>query len=641
MLHFANWIKGLVQHAPVATFLSTPDSSLSRPTVGERRFAARLSRFLEDDYLCWYEPPIGPRHQHPDFLILHPARGLLVLEVKDWNLSTIGNPGPHSFTLDTAAGPKATGNPLRQARQYAQAVVNLLERDLQLTNPPGTRFVGRLNFPYGYGVVLTRITRRQFETSGLCDVLQPHLVICSDEMTESVDAEEFQSRLWAMFNVRFESKLTLPQVERIRWILFPEIRILQPQLPMESVQNTPQAGDGTDANATDNAPIPDLLQVMDLAQEEIARNLGDGHRVIHGVAGSGKTLILAYRCRFLARTLAKPILVLVFNRSLAAWLKHQFEAQGLAGRVTVRHFHGWCRDQLLLYHEPLPAPADSANHYADALVQSVVRGVDRGQIPRAQYGAVLIDEGHDFSPDWLKLAVQMLDPESNHLLLLYDDAQSIYGEKRARSFSFKSLGIAAQGRTKILRRNYRNTREILDCARTFAKELLAPVDADEDGVPLIFPEAGGRDGARPRFARLASVKLEAAHIARELRSQHGAGVPWNEMGVFYTVPFVANELVRALQESSIPFDWLKDAASKSFDPSRQAVKLMTPHSSKGLQYRVAIIAGIGCWPYPSAHLSAADQARLLYVAMTRATHELVLTSSKPSQFSERLKALCA
>jgi hypothetical protein len=28
--------------------------------------------------------------------------------------------------------------------------------------------------------------------------------------------------------------------------------------------------------------------------------------------------------------------------------------------------------------------------------------VDRGQIPRGQYGAVLIDEGHDFSPDWRK-----------------------------------------------------------------------------------------------------------------------------------------------------------------------------------------------------------------------------------------------
>ena len=96
----------------------------------------------------------------------------------------------------------------------------------------------------------------------------------------------------------------------IRWLLFPEIRIHQQLLPMDPAD---QAG-------TAAAPA-DLLQVMDLAQEEIARNLGEGHRVIHGVAGSGKTLILAYRCRLLARTMHKPILVLVYNRSLAAWLR--------------------------------------------------------------------------------------------------------------------------------------------------------------------------------------------------------------------------------------------------------------------------------------------------------------------------------
>src|SRR5690606_2710560 len=71
---------------------------------GERRFASRLRRFLEDDYLIWYDVPIGPKHRHPDFLILHPARGLLVLEVKDWNLDTIFKADPEQFTLATGAG---------------------------------------------------------------------------------------------------------------------------------------------------------------------------------------------------------------------------------------------------------------------------------------------------------------------------------------------------------------------------------------------------------------------------------------------------------------------------------------------------------------------------------------------------------
>jgi hypothetical protein len=605
----------------VATFLSSPLTGARNATPGERRFAERLRSLLEDDYLCWYDVPVGPRHQHPDFLVLHPGRGILVLEVKDWRLETIRNADPKSFTIDTGSGHKVVPSPLEQARQYAYGVVDLLQRDPQLIHPADSQFEGRLTFPYGYGVVLTDITRQKFESSGLGSVLQPHLVICKDEMTESVEAEEFQSRLWGMFNVRFQSKLTLPQVERIRWRLFPELRIHQRGLgfgPAEKQAETDDPGGE--------------LRVMDLAQEEIARNLGDGHRVIHGVAGSGKTLILAYRCQHLARTLQKPILVLVFNRSLASWLRHQLHSQGIGDRVAVRTFHSWCADQLRLYH--VAAPAEGGY---DEMVRTVIRAVDRGQIPRAQYGAVLIDEGHDFAPEWLQLAVQMLDAESNSLLLLYDDAQSIYGTNQSRSFSFKSVGISAAGRTKVLRRNYRNTDEILACARGFAERLLSPVEAGDDGVPLLFPEPGGRKGVPPRFTQLSSMKAEADYIGNQLLALHSTGVPWNEIGVVYTVSFVAQEIAAALERLKVPFDWMKDPASKYFDPSTPTVKLMTPQSSKGLQFRVAVIGGVGFWPYHSE----ADEARLLYVAMTRATHELVITSCKQSVFSERLRRLCA
>jgi hypothetical protein len=33
-------------------------------------------------------------------------------------------------------------------------------------------------------------------------------------------------------------------------------------------------------------------------------------------------------------------------------------------------------------------------------------------------------QGHDFEPEWLKLVAQMVHPETNSLLVLYDDAQS-------------------------------------------------------------------------------------------------------------------------------------------------------------------------------------------------------------------------
>jgi hypothetical protein len=35
--------------------------------------------------------------------------------------------------------------------------------------------------------------------------------------------------------------------------------------------------------------VPDIVRVMDLQQEQLARGLGEGHRVIHGVAGSKRS----------------------------------------------------------------------------------------------------------------------------------------------------------------------------------------------------------------------------------------------------------------------------------------------------------------------------------------------------------------
>ncbi|HEY4066382.1 MAG TPA: nuclease-related domain-containing protein [Burkholderiaceae bacterium] len=61
----------------------------ARCNPGERRVLHQLKRCLEDDYLVWHDVPIGPRACQPDFVILSPRRGVLLLEVKDWKRTTL------------------------------------------------------------------------------------------------------------------------------------------------------------------------------------------------------------------------------------------------------------------------------------------------------------------------------------------------------------------------------------------------------------------------------------------------------------------------------------------------------------------------------------------------------------------------
>src|SRR5690606_30120185 len=115
---------------------------------------------------------------------------------------------------------------------YAHVAVDQLRRDPQLVNAGG-RYEGRLVFPYGYGVVFPNITRKQWnEAIPEQDqelVLPPHRLICKDEMSTVTDPETFQTCLWDMFEYHFGNKLTVPQMDRIRWQLFPEVRINAPQ----------------------------------------------------------------------------------------------------------------------------------------------------------------------------------------------------------------------------------------------------------------------------------------------------------------------------------------------------------------------------------------------------------------------------
>ncbi len=604
----------------MAHFLTSVGSG-SQVTVGERRFAERLRDLLEDDYLCWFNVPIGPLHQYPDFVLLHPSHGLWVLEIKDWKIDTIRSLDKLKARILTSDGAlKTVANPLEQARQYCMTVVNKLSSDPQLQQP-SVLHQGKPCFPYAYAAVLTQITRNQLnailseEEQDL--VLPSRLVICKDEMMENTPADTFQERLWGMFHHRFSSPLTLPQIDRVRWHLFPEIRITSVQQDFFSEASADESG-------------PQFIRTMDLVQEQLARNLGNGHRVIHGVAGSGKTLILGYRCLHLAQHLHKPILILCYNITLAARLRSFIAERNLQAKVSVLHFHEWCKVQLKTYHAQM---IESDKPAYDRYVESVIMGVEKGFIPRAQYGAIMIDEGHDFYPEWLKLITQMIDPETDSLLLLYDDAQSIYRNKSSIKFTLSSVGIKAQGRTTILRLNYRNTREILKFACDFASGFLRNIDTDEDHIPTVGPEAAGISGPSPRFHQFSKQTEEIDYAMECIRFWQREGKSLSEIAVLYFSPSQARNLLTRLDVEGIPALMMDTAPQKNaYDPRESKISIIPVPSSKGLEFDAVLVLGVGDW----AEKDPEQNARLVYVAMTRARESLLLTSSTKGPIQQRL-----
>jgi hypothetical protein len=63
-----------------------PSGLPSKATSGEARMFAVLKK-LPDDVLVYFEPTIDD--SHPDFIVIIPAYGVLLIEVKGWYLSNI------------------------------------------------------------------------------------------------------------------------------------------------------------------------------------------------------------------------------------------------------------------------------------------------------------------------------------------------------------------------------------------------------------------------------------------------------------------------------------------------------------------------------------------------------------------------
>ncbi|CFQ34470.1 3'-5' exonuclease [Yersinia bercovieri] len=611
----------------MAELIPTLNSCSEKMTPGERRFAKRIEASLGNDCLCWYDIPVGRQRRYPDFIILNPERGLLFVEVKDWRIEHLRKINKTSVQYFHNNELITLTNPIEQVRQCSYAVINQLKTDMQLLQQE-ERYKGGLCMAYGYGVVFSHITRKQLNSAIPVDeqinILPPNLVICSDEITDSISSELFSHALWALFPYQFKMSLTSVQRDRIRWHLFPEIRITHTQTDLFQT-------DEINVNKASCQPIPDIIRIMDIQQELLARSLGEGHRVIHGVAGSGKTLILLYRCLYLAEVLTTPILVLCYNMTLAARLKCQIAERGLEERVQVFHFHGWCKDQCQKYN--VNVKALEGNPW-ELHVEAVIDAVNGGIIPKEQYGAVLIDEGHDFDSTWLALVSQMVDTKTNALLFMYDDAQSIYRKRGALSFSLASVGIQAQGRTSILRLNYRNTKEILAFSYIFAQQHFD--SRDDSHTAFMPPESAGPQGIPPELKSFESLSKEVFHLISWIKNEHSNGVCWRDIAILCPSNGVGKYLEIALVNTDIPHAHLFTANDKKrYNPSNDKVCILPLPSSKGLEFHsVAVI--------DSSHilndgLDLADEVRRLYVGFTRATQHLLVTWHKNNALSISLK----
>lgn len=227
---------------------------------------------------------------------------------------------------------------------------------------------------------------------------------------------------------------------------------------------------------------------------------------------------------------------------------------------------------------------------------------------------------------------QLVAPTTNSLLLLYDDAQSIYGRARSKQFSFKSVGVQAHGRTTILKINYRHTKQILQTADLIAADLLTADDRDDDGIPLVKPISCGREGQEPILIKLPTLREEAFAIADQLNQAHKEGHAWGDMAILCPDYSTRDLCAQVLHQRQMPVEMRRSPGD--FDPTSDTIKVMTMKVSKGLEFPVVALAGVGYMPAKGG--DEQEAARVFYAAATRATQRLVIGVGGDAGFGRML-----
>jgi hypothetical protein len=595
--------------------------------AGEER-VFNILKNLSDDCRVWYEVVLGVKSRKPDFLVVDPNRGIIILEVKDWGKSTILAASPTTVRIKSSHGKHVDQkNPIRKCGVYLAEATEVLELEPVL--------IGRhdkLLCPVDYFVVFPNLTEKEFQDLELSRYLDAgHIIFRKDVRNQTSFVNRMYSRLPSL-----PQPLTPDMLVAIRRRLRDEVTIDSPGgteglLPGILPEGRIQLADEL---------VPDVFAI-DVEQEGLAKDLGEGPRLMRGIAGTGKTLIMLMRAKLLASNAEAQgrnlrILVLCWNVSLANYMRQAFTSINIPLKsrvhtdiffregVPVLHFAEFAR-QLVGRHHEVPRFPRSSDEDFEAKVTERLIGLEIADYEK--YDVIIVDEAQDFRDEWLKFLFHKMlrgdDPKSKSFILAADDAQRVY---KSRNFSWAALGIPMIGekRSRILRKIYRNSARVWGFAAFLLRDIAPFYDENPD---LRFSPKRGVD---PRLVECDSLRRQIEVCVEEVQNVGNSGYSWRNVLIIYKRARTSqgfrliDHLLRRLDEERVPYEWITESmdSKNTFRWEHDSVKISTAVSAKGLDAPKVIVLNAESFGVdPEGEY---DDTKLMYVALTRAREELIV-----------------
>ena len=567
-------------------------------TEGELTLTRYLDNNLPESWGIYVQPFMNG--DRPDIVILNENVGIMIIEVKDWNKTNYSSKREKkirgkthyktSYHVSDGRGTYRIASPVEQVKRYRKKLISLYVPEMGETIDRNSKtFVTTMVGIYMHGMN-TNDAKQLLKDNKYCNVFGSDKLDTPDNIEAIVPCCKRENSYY------FETGW----YDKIKFWLKP---------PYHSIEQ------GTSIHLSHE-------------QKRHIDPAPHNHQRLRGVAGSGKSLVVAQRAANLAAQ-GKKVLVVSYNITLWHYLRDMISRVRVGfewSQIEFTHFHIFCKDFLNENGLPWPDHKFSENDWLEQIPQMVMAVKNIGtNDKRRQYDAILIDEGQDYHKSWYDTLCMFLS-DNDEMLFVIDEKQNIY--KRNNLWVDKMTETKFRGRWRLLSKSYRMPYSIAVKAKAFS-DLFLP----NTGTNLI-PDGATIDIFEPIliWKNLDITENYIPHIdglfswLTKKREQHPSDivilVPTHAQGL---------QLIGHFQNKNIDVNHVFDGGvlknKKSFYMGDSRLKISTIHSFKGWELKNIILL-VPCDNSPSESL---DQ--LIYTSITRSMSS-ILVLNQNQRYSE-------
>lgn len=289
-----------------------------RPTEGEQALIKFLTDNLDDSYEVFFQPQLNG--DNPDIIVLRRHSGALIIEVKDWELKnySIENNGNWKLRQNNAR----IKSPFSQVFSYKENLYNLHIKDL---------LEKQIKSPKLFSLVSCAVYFHAESNENVQKFLKPTM------------GNPKYKKFFSYFEILGKDSLTPP--------------VLQSFLKRHKLDKDNRYFGDDLYKSFKRYLQPTLHQIEDGIPIEYTPNQRrlivskPGQQKIKGVAGSGKTMILAKRAVEANKRTKSKILILTYNITLRNYIHDKIN--------EIREKFDWNNFEILNYHEFFKAKANN------------------------------------------------------------------------------------------------------------------------------------------------------------------------------------------------------------------------------------------------------------------------------------------